>query len=611
MAQRVCLQRCRLCLIFMILSSTTIKSVTGLAAKSTAMANNHKATTNIILHFFRNDLRLHDNPALVHSVKKGKGLSAMVIPFFCFDPNIYGNTATSEYGSLKCGPKRAKFVTQAVQDLQSSLSKHGSGLLVSYGQEPHEFVSKFMKDVEVSTGPIQWSIVCQEEVLKEEKQVVKAMNRVLPPRSKVETVWGSTMYELNDLPFAEDLGDMPNTFTPFRNKVEKRSEISSPLAAPRKELKECFPSDENLLTTMAPFLSANAVPTLEQLGYNEEQVKEGNTVDSRGVMEFVGGETAALARVQDYIFIKDRLRIYFDTRNGMLGADYSTKFSPWLAFGCVSPRYIAKECKRYEEERGIQNKSTYWVVFELLWRDYCKFFSLKHGNRIFYPNGILSGTPQAPQETWKIYEPTLTAWKEGKTGYPLVDANMREMVATGFMSNRGRQNVCSFLCLDLKQDWRHGGDFFEQHLIDYDVYSNWYNWCAGAGMTGGRINRFNIVKQSKDYDQHGDYVRHWLPELKNVPNDYIHEPWKMTQFQQKEFGVTLGVDYPHRASTAAPPQARDGGPNNKKRNGGRGRAGGRENNDRQASSSRKTNAHNRHQKYDMKSLKEAQINFKK
>eukprot|EP00522_Entomoneis_paludosa_P012888 CAMPEP_0172443734 /NCGR_PEP_ID=MMETSP1065-20121228/3947_1 /TAXON_ID=265537 /ORGANISM="Amphiprora paludosa, Strain CCMP125" /LENGTH=587 /DNA_ID=CAMNT_0013194061 /DNA_START=89 /DNA_END=1852 /DNA_ORIENTATION=+ len=575
--------------------------------------------TKIILHWFRHgDLRLHDNPALVHSCKKlsaaSKQSDTYVIPFFCFDPKAFGNDAKSDFGNLKCGPRRAKFITEAVKDLQQNLVKKGSGLLVSHGQEPHEFVSKLVKDLSSESNPSQnpqWTIVCQEEVLKEETEAVRSMQSILPPSAKVQTVWGSTMYELEDLPFGEALGDLPNTFTPFRNKVEKKCEISPPLPTPSKELKAFFPSDGTLLKSMEQYMKPEAFPSLKQLGYNEASVKEASTVDPRGVMEFIGGETAALARVEDYIFTKDRLKIYFDTRNGMLGADYSTKFSPWLAFGCVSPRWIAKECRRYEQERGIQNKSTYWVVFELLWRDYCKFFCLKHGNRVFYPNGILSGTQQQPQTPWKVYQPVLDCWKEGKTGYPLVDANMREMRATGFMSNRGRQNVCSFLCLDLQQDWRHGGDFFETHLLDYDVYSNWYNWCAGAGMTGGRVNRFNIVKQSKDYDQHGDYVRHWLPELKDVPNQFIHEPWKMSQFQQREFGVSLGVDYPHRIQTAAPPSGgRGDDPSNQKRNRGRGRTNRQGNTGNKGESSRKTNSNNRHQKYEMKSLKEAQINIK-
>merc|ERR1712127_1004180 len=111
---------------------------------------------------------------------------------------------------------------------------------------------------------------------------------------------------------------------------------------------------------------------------------------TKGVMKFEGGETAGLKRVQEYIFDKDLLKIYFDTRNGMLGGDYSTKFSPWLAHGCISPRFVAKECRRYEEETGIANKSTYWVVFELLWGCFFRMFAAKHGNSIFFLDGTLS-----------------------------------------------------------------------------------------------------------------------------------------------------------------------------------------------------------------------------
>merc|ERR1712146_687907 len=128
-------------------------------------------------------------------------------------------------------------------------------------------------------------------------------------------------------------------------------------------------------------------------------------------------------------------------------------------------------------------------------------------------------------------------------------ANMRELAATGFMSNRGRQNVASFLILDLGLDWRAGADWFESKLLDYDVASNWGNWVAAAGLTGGRLNRFNILKQSKDYDPKGDYIRHWLPELKNVPAPQIFEPWKLSRAEQERYNVIIGKDYPFPLET--------------------------------------------------------------
>jgi deoxyribodipyrimidine photo-lyase len=166
----------------------------------------------------------------------------------------------------------------------------------------------------------------------------------------------------------------------------------------------------------------------------------------------------------------------------MIGEDYSTKLSPALAHGCISPRQIYHEIQRYEKERTA-NKSTYWVVFELIWRDYFKFFALKHGDRIFHEHGI-SGRGNA---RWRVDQELLTRWKQGRTGWPLVDANMRELAATGWMSNRGRQNVASFLALDLGLDWRLGADWFESLLSDYDPCSNWGNWYVGANKkTTGR-----------------------------------------------------------------------------------------------------------------------------
>merc|ERR1719230_2096196 len=150
---------------------------------------------------------------------------------------------------------------------------------------------------------------------------------------------------------------------------------------------------------------------------------------------------------------------------------------------------------------------------------------------------------------WEANKQLVERWKTGRTGIPLVDANMRELAATGFMSNRGRQNVASFLVFDLQLDWRVGADHFESTLLDYDVCSNWGNWVAAAGLTGGRVNRFNILKQSKDYDPNGDYLRHWLPELKNVPAPQIFEPWTLARADQERYGVVIGQDYPRPLPT--------------------------------------------------------------
>jgi len=121
---------------------------------------------------------------------------------------------------------------------------------------------------------------------------------------------------------------------------------------------------------------------------------------------------------------------------------------------------------------------------------------------------------------------------------------MRELGSTGYLSNRGRQNVCSYLSIDMSVDWRVGAELFESRLLDFDVCSNYVNWITGAGLTGGRLNRFNVTKQSRDWDEKGEYLRLWVPEIRNIPDEFIHSPWEMSESAMKECGVTIGSDYP-------------------------------------------------------------------
>ena len=170
------------------------------------------------------------------------------------------------------------------------------------------------------------------------------------------------------------------------------------------------------------------------------------------------------------------------------------------------------ELKRYELERG-ENKSTYWIFFELLWRDYFRLMAKKHGNAIFMKGGMRGNPGQRLSDDLE----RLQKWIDGKTGVPFIDANMREIACTGFMSNRGRQNVASYLVHDLKVNWQLGAEYFESLLIDYDVASNWCNWnyVAGVGNDPREDRYFNPKTQASRYDPQGDYVRHWLTDKRD------------------------------------------------------------------------------------------------
>ena len=233
--------------------------------------------------------------------------------------------------------------------------------------------------------------------------------------------------------------------------------------------------------------------------------------DDRAVIDFKGGETEAWKRLRYYIWESDLIATYKETRNGLIGGDYSTKLSPWLALGAISPRSVFGEVKKYEAVRS-KNSSTYWLVFELMWRDYFRFIAKKHGDRIFKITGIKQIDLRLNKDLNSFEK-----WKGGKTGIDFVDANMLELKRTGFMSNRGRQNVASYLVHDLKVNWTWGASYFETMLIDYDPCSNWGNWnyIAGTGNDPRKNRYFNIENQANKYDPYGNYKRYWL-ESKNL-----------------------------------------------------------------------------------------------
>ena len=301
----------------------------------------------------------------------------------------------------------------------------------------------------------------------------------------METFSTSTLYHAEDLPFS--IKDIPDVFSNFRKKTEKESLIRNAFEKPSQ--------------INSPELDVLDLPSLEDLGLIF------TPIDTRAAIHFKGGVTEAIARLNHYFFESKSISEYKETRNGMVGADYSSKFSAWLSLGCISPRFIYQELQKYEQQFGA-NESTYWLVFELLWRDYFRFMMKKYNVKLFQQAGIQNKEIPSNQHNTDL----LLNWIEGKTGVDFVDANMIELKLTGFMSNRGRQNVASYLCNDLKLDWRFGAAYFEQQLIDYDVCSNWGNWAYLAGVGNDpRGNRyFNIEKQAVDYDKNKTFRNLWL-----------------------------------------------------------------------------------------------------
>jgi deoxyribodipyrimidine photo-lyase len=422
--------------------------------------------------WFKTDLRLHDNETLV----KATAQNDQIIPVYCFDETQFEET---EYGFKKTGSFRAQFLLEAVADLDKNLRALGSGLMVLKGK-PEIEIPKVVSLYKAN------KLYAKREVTFEEKQTEQLVQTELwKQQCEMLTFSTSTLYHAQDLPFS--IKDIPDVFSNFRKKVEKESTIRTVFEKP--------------ISISSPEFPAAQFPTLDQLGLSFSEI------DKRAAIVFEGGESAALKRMNHYFSETKAISQYKETRNGLIGADYSSKFSAWLSLGCLSPREIFFELKKYESQFGA-NESTYWLVFELLWRDYFRFMMKKYSNKFFQQSGIQDKGISVNKHNIKLLE----SWINGTTGVDFVDANMLELKLTGFMSNRGRQNVASYLCNDLKLDWRYGAAYFEQQLIDYDVSSNWGNWAYLAGVGNDpRGNRyFNIDKQAQDYDRDKSYRKLWL-----------------------------------------------------------------------------------------------------
>jgi deoxyribodipyrimidine photo-lyase len=410
-----------------------------------------------------------DNPALVEACLHAHHL----LPVYIHAPQF---AATHEIGFPRVGRHRQAFLRESLDDLRIQLRALGSDLL-EYSGPPADVLMQLVR----LTGAD--AIYCERIEAPEE---VSQSQHIQDLGMSLNAFWQSSMLAPDGLPFLAC--DMPDMFTQFRKDIERAGlKFATPVCAPVK-----IPP----LPAYSQALSAEMADMIGQVISSSQS--------SPSLHHFVGGEMHALAHLKQYL--QRRLPdSYKETRNQLIGKDYSSKLSPWLALGSISARTIAAELAIYEQCYGA-NEGTYWLWFELLWRDYFRFLHFKYGTRLYQERG-LSKAPTTHGTTQQFAQ-----WSSGNTGEPLVDSGMRELLNSGYLSNRMRQIVASYWIYDLQGDWRLGAAWFESQLIDYDVYSNQGNWLylAGRGTDprGGR--RFNIAKQAQDHDPRGEYQRLWL-----------------------------------------------------------------------------------------------------
>jgi len=440
-----------------------------------------------ILYWFRSDLRVHDNPALFRAVHAARQGGAALLLVYVHDPAQNQDTA---WGFVRQGPHRRAFLRQTLDALQLRLQDLGQRLLEWQGAP-----SRALPDLCHRVGIRE--VYCEEIAAPEEQDDVHALRRA---GLEVHTLWQSSLIDVADLPF--EAHRVPEGFTAFRQALEgAKVRPRAPLALPPAPWPA--PPDVAGAGVQIPTIPPPEPPPV---------VEDGASSFPYAQACCRGGEWSALERLRQYC---DRglPHSYKATRNGLSGLDYSSKFSPWLATGALSPRTAMAAIHDFENHHGA-NDGTYWLWFELLWRDHFRWLHLRHGRRLYHARGLLppERPGQAPASPPPHHPERFQRWCEGRTGHSFIDAAMRELAATGYTSNRMRQVVASYLIHDLECDWRAGAAWFESQLVDYDVYSNQGNWLylAGRGTDprGGR--RFNPDKQAQDHDPQGSYRALWL-----------------------------------------------------------------------------------------------------
>lgn len=441
--------------------------------------------------WIRRDLRLADNPALTAALAQAD----QVIPLFILDPHLTEAPTT--------GAKRLAFLFDGLRALDADLRTRGSRLLVLRGA-PLTLLRSLLESTQAR------AIVAQADVSPYARQRDAEIAQRLP----LQLTPGLTVFPPDAVRKAD--GAPYTVFTPFSRAWKALPPNLALLPAPA-------------LIPTPPALASEPVPTMPALPAS---------------VPFVAGEAEAQRRLQRFASDLAAPIVRYHEERDRTDLEGTSRLSPHLRFGMISARQAAAaayEILNTARTDASRRGAEVWLN-ELIWREF--YASILY----HFPNVLREAfRPELRTIAWDNNEAFFATWCEGRTGYPIVDAAMRQLVQTGWMHNRGRMIVASFLVKDLLIDWRWGERFFMQHLVDGDPASNngGWQWTAGVGTDAAPYFRiFNPVLQGEKFDPNGEFVRRWLPELARVPARFIHRPWEMTPLEQRTAGCVLGQDYP-------------------------------------------------------------------
>ncbi len=458
-----------------------------------------------IIVWFRRDLRVDDHAALFHASRTG----APVVPVFIFDTDVIDRLSSD--GAV------FDFQAEALRDLEQTIAKRGGRLILRRGSGPavhRELIREF------SPSALYYNRD-YEPVARQRDEAVEALYRDMG--IPVETFKDHVIHEPTEVLTAA--GKPYVVFTPFAN-AWKKLDHPSPFGLPKR------------FTT--PDGRSTGVLGARELGREV-------TIAHRTL---IGGASAAERQWKS--FLADAVGRY-DQGRDLPAKSGTSRMSSYLRFGCISPRMLLEDAtSAYRAADGQTRAAIAKYVDELIWREFYQAVVFH------FPDLVTENyRREFDRMPWSRSEKTWRAWTEGRTGYPLVDAGIRELRTTGWMHNRVRMVVASFLTKDLLHDWRKGAAFFERYLLDIDTASNvgGWQWSASTGVDPKPLRIFNPTLQAERYDPSGAYIRAFVPELRSVPDDFIHAPWTMPSAIQRTAGCRIGTDYPapvvdHREGSA-------------------------------------------------------------
>ena len=442
------------------------------------------------LVWFHNDLRLFDNPALSLASKSDK----KVIPVFIWSPG--------EANDWHLGGAAKWWLNYSLEALSLDLRKIGSELIIKKG-ETENVISELVEKYEITE--IFMNRRFEPKIVERDNKIIKNIN------VEVTVSNGNLLFNPEDIKTGQ--GKNYTVFTPFWKNCKLQKEPRTPLKKPTKlNTPESWPMS-------LPIKDLNLLPKIKW--------------DSNIKRTWKPGEKSAKKTLKK--FLVNNGSNYGKNRN-IPGIKGTSRLSPHLRFGEISPHLIWHESKKYH------NKGVEHFVREVGWREFSYHLL---NNFPFLTNKPLR--PEFENFPWSPNKKYLESWKKGMTGYPIVDAGMRELWSTGWMHNRVRMIVASFLVKHLLLDWKEGADWFWDTLVDADLASNTsgWQWTAGCGADAAPYFRvFNPILQGKRFDSNGDYVRKWVPEISKLPNEKIHTPWEVSEDELHKYDVVLGKTYP-------------------------------------------------------------------